>query len=184
MSNIIDGFETSEPNGKGEYKRRQNHRCFVYVEKMPIKRLTSLLKDGSEKPRQLANINDKNDHYDGFCGSVEYFHQLEKSIKKDGILNPLEVEMQKDGMLLVVCGCSRLYISKKIHLETVPCIIFVHKDQKNIPEGIMKKNFEELREFFYIDPITKKSYFDEYYTKKKDFDWWIDEEEKNKIMKG
>ena len=179
---LIDGLPKDE---YGAYARRQNPKHIVLVKEMPVNKLIPIVEDAGETNRNRASLNYKYGINDGFFGSVEFLYELEKSIKKHGIKNPLEAENLDNGMYLVVCGCSRLYVCNKIGIKTVPVVIFTYPEQSNryIPKGKVVETFDQLADDFYICSDGTK-YYEKFYKNGDLFEeWWIDQDVKKRVLK-
>jgi len=89
----------------------------------------------------------------------EWFTRLEKSIKQEGILNPINTFTKyRTGELRVLIGGSRLYIAQKLDI-LIPCII---SDQKNFfPNARQLKSKDEIISCF-KDPPRHIKYLNEY----------------------
>lgn len=79
------------------------------------------------------------------------FLQLMASIKSDGILQNLVIEIKKDGEIKLICvsGQRRLLIAKEIGLEKVPCLIKSHSNSsesliRSLDENILRKDLPPL----------------------------------------
>ncbi len=82
--------------------------------------------------------------------SPEFF-QLMQSIKSDGILQNLVVEVKRDPELKLICvsGQRRLTIAKLIGLDKVPCMLKWHKNSissliRSLDENILRKNLNPI----------------------------------------
>ena len=79
------------------------------------------------------------------------FLQLMASIKSEGILQNLVIEIKKDDDIKLICvsGQRRLLIAKEIGLEKVPCLIKSHTNSsdsliRSLDENILRKDLPAL----------------------------------------
>ncbi len=79
------------------------------------------------------------------------FLQLMASIKSEGILQNLVIEIKKDDDIKLICvsGQRRLLIAKEIGLEKVPCLIKSHINSsdsliRSLDENILRKDLPPL----------------------------------------
>ncbi|WP_186650338.1 ParB/RepB/Spo0J family partition protein [Fluviispira vulneris] len=79
------------------------------------------------------------------------FLQLAESIKSEGILQNLVVEVKRDPDLRLICvsGQRRLTIAKQIGLEKVPCLLKSHTNSsdsliRSLDENILRKNLSPV----------------------------------------
>ena len=71
-----------------------------------------------------VNINDLNkdpNHPRQERGDLE---SLTKSIRHDGIINPIVVQKTAEGQFLIIDGDRRAGVAKTLGLETIPCIVY------------------------------------------------------------
>ena len=91
-------------------------------------------------------IEQLNTMYNAIDGKMK---KIEKSISKEGIKHPLILRNEKDnGTYQVYRGCQRLYLSNKLNIKKIPCLVNCLKGQKNIPEGKQIKSVEEALSYF------------------------------------
>ncbi len=70
------------------------------------------------------NINDLNkdpNHPRQERGNLE---GLTRSIRHDGIMNPIVVQKIAEGSYLIIDGDRRVKVAKTLDYETVPCIVY------------------------------------------------------------
>lgn len=79
------------------------------------------------------------------------FLQLMESIKSEGILQNLVVEIKRDPEIKLICvsGQRRLTIAKMIGLEKVPCLLKSHTNStdsliRSLDENILRKNLTPI----------------------------------------
>lgn len=68
--------------------------------------------------------------------------ELQESIKKYGILNPLIVRPRQDGTYEIISGHRRKFAAEKIGYRKVPVIIRVLKDRACIETGSGRAEFQ------------------------------------------
>lgn len=97
----------------------------------------------------IPNPSQPREHFD-----QETLNELATSIKRDGVIEPLIININKKGEIIIVAGERRYRAAKKAKLKTVPCIYNDENPEKiAIIENLLREDMTAVETAFAINKL-------------------------------